>query len=285
MNNLLKSKAMLVSLSVHKFNPSKTDKRVTKDVLVAHGAADKTGKFTKVLLPEEAVEPFSKVESRLRIFHTTNTLPWDEDGMRVLPIDNFDSYKDGVKQALAEWETLKRAFRPEYERWRDVQQIRLNGLFNPKDYPPVDKVMEKFAIETRWLPMPDKEDFRVSLAADALSELEQSVEDRVSRAAAAARNDLYSRLAKRLEHISSTFSKEEPRFHDTIITNLRELCRLIPSLNVTGDPEIENLRITVLERVAQFDPDDLREDETKRSEAKQSADDILASMGLLSSVG
>jgi hypothetical protein len=61
--------------------------------------------------------------------------------------------------------------------------------------------------------------------------------------------------------------------------NLAELCQLIPSLNVTKDQELENLRQRVLRVITPFDIEDVRENEAVREDLKSKAAGILAAMG------
>ena len=83
---MLNKKAILVTLSLSSFSPRKTDKRVTSQVLNQHSAASDAGKFVKNLLPDEAIEPIKKLDGEIRQFHYNNTVPWCDDGLRLLPI-------------------------------------------------------------------------------------------------------------------------------------------------------------------------------------------------------
>jgi hypothetical protein len=40
---------------------------------------------------------------------------------------------------------------------------RLGGLFRPEDYPLSTEIRDKFGFETKVMPLPDADDFRVSL--------------------------------------------------------------------------------------------------------------------------
>jgi hypothetical protein len=60
---------------------------------------------------------------------------------------------------------------------------------------------------------------------------------------------------------------------------LRELCELIPSLNVTKDEELEALRVRAMQEIGVYDIDEVRDNPDVRAELKSKAEDILAAMG------
>ena len=106
----------------------------------------------------------------------------------------------------------------------------------------------------------------------------------MAEAVSEARNDLYRRLTERLEHIVKRMSeasakKEGTRIHASLLTNLSELCQLIPALNVTKDQELENLRQRVMREITPFDIEDIRDSEDSRTALKTKASSILEAMG------
>src|SRR5690242_20558205 len=93
----IQSKAMLVSLSLSMFSPKKTDKKVTKEVLDQHHATEKSGKFVKTILPEEALEALKKLQSEVREYHYDNTLPWSVEGAAILSAVSYMAYVDKMR--------------------------------------------------------------------------------------------------------------------------------------------------------------------------------------------
>lgn len=278
--NMLQNKAMLVSLSLGVFDPIKTDKNATHKVLHDFQAAPGSGKFKKRLLPEEAVNAIKKLDNSMRGRHAAMTLPWDMDGVRILSMGLFEEYRKEVSEFKSKRELLITEFLDHYADHRDLQVRRLSGLGNLSEYPPVERVREKFYTQINWQPLPDKGDFRCELQEDALREIEEQVERRMAEAEVRSRNELYSRLGQRLTYLADRLRDADATFRDSLIEGTRELCRLIPGLNITGDPVIEELRIEVLKKIAEHDPETLRSDTAVRESAVSAADDILRRMGL-----
>lgn len=281
----IRNQAMLVSLSIGLFNPKKTDRSVTREVLISKNAVSNAGAFVKNILPEESIKPIQSEASALRAWMYTQTLPWNDEAVRLLPVAQWDAFTDQLRARIASFNSLVDQFCANYETHRDKAQLQLGALADPKDYPPLSEVRSRFYIRVNYTPLPDSRDFRLDdMPEEAMSELREQADLRVAEAVSEARNDLYRRLTERLEHIVKRMTevaakKEGSRIHSSLLNNLSELCQLIPSLNVTKDQELENLRQRVLREIAPFDIEDVRDNEDTRTELKNKAAGILAAMG------
>jgi hypothetical protein len=281
----IRNQAMLVSLNIGLFNPKKLDRSVTREVLISKNASANAGAFVKNILPDEAIKPIQAAGSALRAWVYTQTLPWNDESFRLLPVAQWDAFTDQLRARIASFNSLVDQFCSQYETHRDRAQLQLGALANPKDYPPLSTVRTKFYINVNYTPLPDSRDFRLDdMPEEAMSELRANADLRVAEAVSEARNDLYRRLSERLEHIVKRMTevsakKEGNRIHGSLLSNLSELCQLIPALNVTKDQELENLRQRVMREITPFDIDDIRESEDSRTELKNKASSILEAMG------
>lgn len=276
---MLNKKAILVTLSLSSFSPRKTDKRVTNQVLDQHAAASDAGRFIKNLLPDEAIEPIKKLDGEIRQLHYDNTVPWGDDGLRLLPILRYETYMEKMRQNRAARETLVQKFLENYQCWVENAPARLHGLYNPNDYPSRDSVAVKFAFKLQCQPVPDGGDFRVDVATEELDALRRSMDVRVAEAAKLAHQDLCRRMAEPLAAMVERLSQPDAIFRDSLIGNLREIVALIPALNVTGDSQLEVVRQRVLAELAHYTPDQLRENKDDRKTAAAKAQAILEQMG------
>jgi hypothetical protein len=279
---MLNKKAVLVSLSMSSFSPRRTDKRVTSEVLNQHAAASDAGKFVKNLLPDEAIEPIKKLDGEIRQFHYENTVPWGDEGLRLLPILRYDPYTEKMRQSRARRENLVQQFLDNYQRWVESAPARLNGLYNPNDYPARDAVARKFQFKLHCQPVPDAGDFRVDVANEELAALRQSVNEQVAEATRLAHQDVCRRLAQPLAAMVERLSQPDAVFRDTLVGNLHQIVELIPALNLSGDPQLESVRQRVLAELAHYTPDQLRQNKDDRKNAAAKAQAILEQMsGLL----
>ena len=281
----IRNQAMLTSLSIGLFNPKRTDRTVTREVLISKNASHNAGAFVKNILPEESIKPIQAEAAALRTWFYQNTLPWGDDAVRLLPVAQWDKFTDEMRARLASLNSLFDNFCSHYEQHRDKAIMQLGAMANPADYPPLGEVRSKFNVKVAYHPMPDSRDFRLDdMPEEAIAQIRAETDLRVADATNEARNDLYRRLAERLQHIIARMveankKREGTRIHASLISNLRELCELIPNLNVTKDDELEKLRVRAMQEIGVYDIDEVRDNADVRAELKSKAEDILAAMG------
>src|SRR6516225_6121348 len=80
----LSSRAMLCSLSISMWSARKHDPEASEEIAQRHGAQADAGRYHKVLLPKAALAEIRKIVSEARQEHYFMTLPWDDNGYRVL---------------------------------------------------------------------------------------------------------------------------------------------------------------------------------------------------------
>ena len=272
--------ALIVRLSISQFNPVRTDKGATIKAALFHNADKSAVNLQKRMLPKIATEPINKAARELRADHYKNTLPWGDGGMRLLPTKNWDNYIDMMLGHKSRFENRVSSFVRDYASFRQQAMKSLGALFNPDEYPDASAIASKFSISTDWLPLPKSDDLRIQLGRDDMEEVGRSIDAQVSELAAEATRDLHTRLADKLQRVSERLSDPENVFRDSMIEGLKELCDLIPRLDVTQDPELDKIRVEVQKNISQCDPQQLRDDEELRNETKKRADDILRRMGL-----
>jgi hypothetical protein len=258
---------------------------VTREVLLSHNAQNSAGAFVKNILPEESIKPIQAEAASLRTWFYQQTLPWGDDAVRLLPVAQWDKFTDEMRARIATLNSLFDGFCNQYEQHRDKAIQQLGSLADPNDYPPLGVVREKFYVKVAYHPMPDSRDFRLDdMPEEAMAEIRATTDLRVAEATNEARNDLYRRLADRLQRIITRMTEvskkpDGSRIHASLIGNLRELCELIPSLNVTKDEELEQLRLRALQEIGDTDIEEVRDNEEAREELKTKAANILAAMG------
>src|SRR5260221_2136553 len=81
----LSSRAMLCSLSISMWSARIHDQAVSEEIATLHRASVNAGRYNKLLLPKTALEEIQKIAQEARQEHYFMTLPWGDDGYRVLP--------------------------------------------------------------------------------------------------------------------------------------------------------------------------------------------------------
>jgi hypothetical protein len=136
----LSSRAMLCSLSISMWSARKHDPQASEEIAQRHGAQADAGRYHKVLLPKEALTEIHKIVSEARQEHYFMTLPWDDNGYRVLPAA---AYMDHTEKMRA----LSNRFTPAVEA-RAAETRGSRGLSsNPEQRVPSLKDFFQFVIQ------------------------------------------------------------------------------------------------------------------------------------------
>jgi len=280
-NNIMQinDKALLVKLNIGMPGNGRKDKAITNEVTANHALASNAGRWNKTLYPPEAFTPITTIAGAARTFHYDNTLPWLDDGMRILPTLNYQDYTKAMRQFRAQFEsTADSHFIAQLAHWEDKARQMHNGTYRAEDYKPAHKLAKKFKFKTDCQPIPTGQDFRVKLSAEEMDCLMADTNARLIKAAEAAEADLWLRLSSPLAKLSAVLSDPEAKFKDTIVTNLKDICALVPKLNITANPQLSLFARELDASLAHIGPESLRHLPSDRAKAKAAADDILVRM-------
>jgi hypothetical protein len=70
----------------------------SEQIAQRHGAQPDAGRYHKVLLPKAALAGIQKVVSEARQEHYFITLPWDDNGYRVLPAAAYVEHTEKTRE-------------------------------------------------------------------------------------------------------------------------------------------------------------------------------------------
>jgi hypothetical protein len=154
---------MLCSLSISMRSARKQDPEASQEIAQRHGAQADAGRYHKVLLPKEALAEVQKIVSDARQEHYFMTLPWDDNGYRVLPSAAYMDHAEKMRELSKRFTPAVDALAREFGNLVEQAKARLGGLFRPEDYPAPKELRSKFCFETKAMPLPDAGDFRLTL--------------------------------------------------------------------------------------------------------------------------
>ncbi len=274
------SRALLVWLTISGWSARRYDKQVTNKVNAQYAASTDAGRYNKHLLPGDApaYKTLSALLSSIRAQHYTHTLAWSDEGWRLLPTANYMTYQQWYRDTRRALDTAVDAFVADYPSMRAQAARLLNGLYKDEDYPTTDDLRSRFRLDVQYAPLPAAGDIRVDLANDQIATIESTIQSRVHAATQLAVTDAWTRLHDVVAHMAERLGDPSAVFRDTLVTNAREICDSLRRLNVTGDPELEQMRVRVERELAMRDPDHLRHDDTLRAQTATKATAILDAM-------
>ncbi len=279
LNMRVNEKAVLVKLSIGLPGNSRKDKRVTSETIIQHHLGEKSGRWMKQLYPDEAMEPLTQLANAARTYHYSVTLPWTDEGMRLLPTLLHQEYTASLRKSRQEFEALSEShFIGRLSEWEAWARAQHNGTFNPDDYIGADKLRKKFAFTTDFSPVPSGGDFRLDIGAEEREIMAQAVDARVASAVQDAQSDLWTRLVNPLSAMVDRLKDPKAIFRDSLISNLAEISKLIPKLNLTCDVGLSAFAAQVQSELAGLQPETLRTDAVARDAARAKAQAILDRM-------
>lgn len=287
-SSTLATRAMIVSLRISQWSGRRLDREVTKEVNDQHGAASDAGRYNKLLLPKEALEDIERIVSETRNDFLKRTLPWMQDGSRIMAADAYLNHMSWIRSQAAKFDAAVDKFIAAYPGYVAAAAARLNGMFKAADYPEAEELRAKFAMECKVLPVPTSDDFRVAISDAQAERIRSDIEQQVGEATRAAVRNIFERIAELAERMVDRLGAYKPAakkgersegvFRDSLVENVRDLIAVLPALDITGDPRLAELsgRLKVL---AEHDASVLREDEGKRRDVAAEAQSILDQIG------
>lgn len=280
----LNDRALLVQLNISQWTARKHDKAATRQVASTNNASMEAGRYNKSLLPmNDALDHVHKKSTLIRTKYYENTTSSGLDGMQILPSGNYLAFMTEFRKEKSEWDSLVALFVDNYEdivtRNRHILQRTLGNLYDPGDYPTVDQIRAKFRMDVAVFPVPSSANLRIPVSNEELDRIRAEIEQRVDNAAKTAMTELWQRLHDRVKHMAEKLADPRAIFRDSMVENARELCALLPRLNFTDDPHLEDMRQQVEQSLLKH-PDALRNDPDLRRDTAAEAKAIMDKMAI-----
>lgn len=272
-------RAMLVNVWIGMWTARKHDADVTDKVNDDMAKNRKAGRYHKRLFGGENTSHSALVTAAqvARKAHYQQTLPWEDNGWRLLPTANYFEYTKAMRKVKTQFEDALEKFLAEYPTLITKSRARLGQMYRRADYPTVSEIKRKFHFELEFGPVPAGEDFRVSLPKEELKAMTRGVEDRVTRAVKEAMSEAWIRLGDAVSDLRAKLD-DGKYLRETMISRVGEVAEILGRLNLTDDPALERARTKVIKDLANLDVATLRDDKKVRSVAAGKADAILATM-------
>jgi len=289
-------RAMLASLSIGKCATTRRDPNLAKETADNHGADVDMTRFSRLLFCKDALAKVETAAGEARRYHLEQTLPWAQNGARILPSENFFPYSEKMKAVRQEWSDGVDEFVTNYDRHVAAARMRLGDLFNSAEYPTKAAVKGAFSFDLGFSPLPEGKDFRIELGDAVTQSIRDDIEARLSLATHEAMRDLWERVHEAVAHMVERLNAYQPAersnkktgtegqkavapFRDSLVENLRGLVDLLPRLNMTGDAHLAAMTERLRAELCLEDADTLRKNDTVRKDVAARAEQILADVG------
>lgn len=269
-------KTILVSLAITQWSGRKFDRQITEEVNEKHNSTD-AGRFNKLLIATKHFQAISKIVTQARDFHYKNTLPWGDDGYRLLAATNYFEFTTKIDEYKQRFSIAVTDFCDRYPEMIKEAQVSLNELFNESEYPQKSDLMYKFTMNTKFTPVPEAADLRIDLNAEDVKYLRDEIARDVNEKFADAQRDIFNRVVEQLKYMHSRLADKKAIFRDTLFSNVAELADLLPKLNVAGDERI----MFICEALKELDanPNTIRKNVKARSNKADEVKAVLDRVG------
>lgn len=274
------SAAMLVEVSISCWTARKLDKKVSEEVNQAKSASKTAARVNKNLLADDQrLDAIVSYAAAVRNWLNRVTLPWSDNGIRLVTTKQFMEFKAELDVRMAEFDRMVDDFVVMYPTLISAQAFKLGGMFNRDEYPTADAIKHKFGFRYAFMPVPETGDWRVDIAEEAKAELAEHYQSEYQRRIDASMRDVWGRLKDVVEHMSEILTVDEDgkgkRFHESVLNKTVELCDMLKYLNVTGDNELERARAMLEGALFGVTAEEIRKQPAIKQDVKTRMDEIL----------
>jgi hypothetical protein len=268
----ISEKALLVNITISQWSASKYDRKVSREIETEHNARN-AGRFNKILIADHLLKEIQKNGNNTRAYVYDNTLPWGNNGDRLLPAVEYLAFMTEFRKLKSLFEAATHKFIIHYPALKDEARLRLNGMFKEDDYPPAGILRTKFSITMETSSIADPQDFRVQVDKQEVDDLRNNIESSIQSKFTQATKNIWTRMRDAISHMVEKLSDQDAIFRDTLVSNIRELVEILPRLNFTEDDDITHI-LQEMESLL-VDPDRLRTNTRLRSDKAREAKAIL----------
>lgn len=283
-SGILAKKAIMVHLETCCWSARVVDKAATKELLEAKNANVGAGSVYKALINKDngKLKRVREILGNMRRYHKANTLPWDNNGGRLLPSSKHGDYTAFFRQSTRDLGVAVQEFLAEYPDLINDATHMLGDLYESSDYTDVSDIENKFSMDVVFSPVPQGSDFRVEIPDFEQQQIAEQIEARVEGQHAQAMERVWRRIYKTVEHMNERLGKEDAVFHNTMMQNVEELVGILPQLNILGDKNLDAMTETLKANLCGYTTDELRKDKDLRKEVAEKSRDLLSKMDAMS---
>jgi len=271
----LDKRCMLADISISQWSMRKYDRKISNEITTQYNADSDSARLNKLLIAIDEGRKITQAAGEARTFHYTNTLPWSDEGKRILPSANFFDYVTELNVKKHKFWRIVESFWNKYDVLKDESKIKLGDLFKDEDYPHIDRLREKYRFNISFLPIPQAEDFRVDIGDEAVNQIKLEIEQSVKTAERVAIKDMWDRLHEAIKHIVDRLSSDDAIFRDSLIGNVIELTDLLPKLNFNNDSHLNDLCKELTQSICTIAPENIRKDPSLRKATANKAGEII----------
>jgi hypothetical protein len=260
--------ALLASLRVSQWTARKFDRNISAELNNDKKAQHDVLRVNKLLISADALKPLQSFVGSVRTEYYRVTLPWGDDGERLLP---WMSYNDFNQFMDDQYPVFDKHVQDLVDRYRDEVRAaahRMGDAFNIAEFPRPSDVAAKFAMSFSVRPIPTAEDFRIDLSEEMREHLAAQVRADLDRQTKQVMGHIWQQIGEMIDEVHTRLADPDARFRRGLLDNFVELVSDLDKLNIGNDPRLTELRDDARKTLnALRDPEALRKDKDARKAA------------------
>lgn len=276
--------AVLVNLNIRVYSGRRKDKDTQDEVIREKGAGSRQAAsvYKSLFAGSQEAQAIKTVEGKARQAHYRLTLPWDDNGARLLPAARMDEYTRTMRALHDEFDAAVHAFIDSYDNMVRKAAFELGKLFRREDYPSIVSLRRKYEFDVATTPVPVAGDFRLDIESEVQRDLIESYERTLKTRMDSASRELWERthatLTRLVERLDNTGTEgRKARIFDSMLEQAHDLVGLLKDMNLTADPELDRMRLMLKDAIDGMTTDTLRESVVARQEVADKAKAALQS--------
>ena len=279
----ISSAAMIVDFNASVWTARKKDHKASEAVNYANNAENGVANVSKNLLgtcPE--LLAIQKFVNNLRNLHYSMTMPWSDNGSRLITTAAYFDYHKAMTYGIDECYRLVKVFGEVYPFLVPSAQAKLGSMFKRDEYLTLEHVMQKFSFRLNYTPLPEAGDFRIDIGNEATAAIKENYEAHFTASIKTAMNDVWHRLHDNLTTLAHELDVNEKgkgnRLYDSVFEQAIELTKMLGTCNVTGDSQMEAMRRRLEDALHGTNVDQFKKSPTFREETRNKLKKAIASL-------
>lgn len=202
------------------------------------------------------------------------TLPWSEEGERLLPAKGLDEFRALLAALSDRYDKVVDLFVADYERAVQSQRKKLGSLYNADDYPAISDVRGRFGLRVQYLPLPTGKEFdAIELPKRVRDELRRGTAQMADAAVRAAERYYMDRLKDVADKIQDQIANQKTKLRRGSYDYMKQLVDAADTMNILENRKLTKAAGLLRESVTDVDPYALRNDARCQSKALRALDE------------
>jgi ElaB/YqjD/DUF883 family membrane-anchored ribosome-binding protein len=182
--------------------------------------------------------------NKARTFHRDHTFQ-GIGPTRVLVAGEQPAYTLGMEHHITEIRKESARFIADLPAHMEAERTAKADAFRIEDYPAASKLEELFTTDYLIMPLPEPGDFLKSMAGDAAEKLKKQFEKALENTTENVRQQVLSNMLKLIAETAESLAGDGPivdkENRKGPLAKLREYMNRVPTLNITNDPQINEM--------------------------------------------